>query len=85
VGTSSANSHETTLVHLGYPCGLKGLLHMLNATVIPTKVSYNFYFYFSRIVICILLEDEQNLGVGVLLNLKLCYFYLIFAQNKLLN
>ena len=39
VGISSANPHETLLVHLGEPSGLKGLLHTLNATVIPTKVS----------------------------------------------
>jgi len=39
VGISSANPHETLLVHLGEPRGLKGLSHMLNATVIPTKVS----------------------------------------------
>ena len=39
VGISSANPHETLLVHLGKPRGLKGLLHTLNATVIPTKVS----------------------------------------------
>ena len=39
VGISSANPHETLLVHLGWPRGLKGLLHTLNATVIPTKVS----------------------------------------------
>jgi len=39
VGISSANPHETSLVHLGKPSGLKGLLHTLNAIVIPTKVS----------------------------------------------
>ena len=39
VGISSANPHETLLVHLREPSGLKGLLHTLNATVIPTKVS----------------------------------------------
>ena len=39
VGISSANPHETLLVHLGEQSGLKGLLHTLNATVIPTKVS----------------------------------------------
>jgi len=52
VGISSANPHETSLVHLGEPSGLQGLLHMLNATVIPTKVSYvcrlAFFFYFAR-------------------------------------
>ena len=39
VGMSSANPHETSLVHLGEPRGLKGLLRTLNTTVIPTKVS----------------------------------------------
>ena len=39
VGISSANPHETLLVLLGEPSGLKGLLHTLNATVIATKVS----------------------------------------------
>lgn len=39
VGMSSGNPHETSLVLLGPPVGLKGLLHTLNATVIPTKVS----------------------------------------------
>jgi len=39
VGISSSNPYETSLVHLGEPRGLKGLLHKVNATVIPTKVS----------------------------------------------
>jgi len=39
MGISFANPHETSLVHLEEPSGLKGLLHTLNATVIPTKVS----------------------------------------------
>jgi len=39
VGISSADLHETSLVHLGEPSGLKDLLHMLNATVIPTIMS----------------------------------------------
>ena len=38
VGISSANPHETSLVHLGELSGLKGLLHTA-ATVIPTTVS----------------------------------------------
>ena len=46
MGISSANSHETSLVHLGEPSGLNSLLHMLNATVIPTKVSYVSRFVF---------------------------------------
>ena len=49
---------------LGEPSGLKGLLHALNVTVIPTKVSYvcSLAFYFLFLV---LLEDEQKIGVGV--------------------
>ena len=39
VGVFPVNPHETSLVHLGTPSGLKGLLHTLNATVIPKKVS----------------------------------------------
>jgi len=39
VGISFANPHETSLVHLGESSGLKGLLHTLNATVIPMKMS----------------------------------------------
>jgi len=39
VGISSTNPHKTLLVHLGEPSGLKSLLHTLNATVIPAKVS----------------------------------------------
>jgi len=39
MGISSTNTHETLLVHLTEPSGLKGLLHMLNATVITMKVS----------------------------------------------
>ena len=31
MGTSSANPYETSLVHLGEPWDLKGLLHRLNA------------------------------------------------------
>lgn len=38
VGRSTANPHETLLVHQGKPRGLKGLLHMLSATVMSTKV-----------------------------------------------
>ena len=37
---------------LGTPSGLKGLLHMLNATVIPTKVSQVFIFIFLFQVLC---------------------------------
>ena len=36
---SSAKPHKTLLTHLRESSGLKGLLHMLNTTVIPTKVS----------------------------------------------
>jgi len=39
VGIFFTNPHETSLNHLGEPKDLKGLLHMLNAIVIPTKVS----------------------------------------------
>ena len=52
VGISSANPHETSIIHLGELKGLKGWLHMSNAAVIPTKVS-------------ILLEDKQKIGVSV--------------------
>jgi len=37
---------------------------MLSATVIPTKVSSDFIF-FSRIFTFVLVEDVQNLSVGV--------------------
>jgi len=49
VGVFPRNPHETSLVHSGLPRGLKGLLHMLNAIVIPTKVCFSifFFFYFS--------------------------------------
>jgi len=39
VGISSTNTNETSLVQLGEQSGSKGLLHTLNATMIPTKVS----------------------------------------------
>ena len=39
VGISSVNPHETLLIHLRETRGLKALLHTLNASVIPTKVS----------------------------------------------
>jgi len=39
VGISSANPHDTSLVYSGKAGGLKGLLYMLNATLIFTKVS----------------------------------------------
>jgi len=39
VGISSANLYETSLVHLGEPRDLKGLLHTLNVIVIPATVS----------------------------------------------
>jgi len=37
VGISFANLHKTTLLHLGEPRGLKGLLYMLSATIISMK------------------------------------------------
>ena len=39
VGISSANRHENLLIQLEKPRGLKGLFHMLDATMVPTKVS----------------------------------------------
>jgi len=39
VGISSAKPHKTLLVHLEEARDLKGLLHTLNAIVIPTKES----------------------------------------------
>jgi len=39
VGISSTNPHEISLIHLREARDLKGLLHTLNATVIPIKVS----------------------------------------------
>jgi len=39
VGVSSTDPHKTSFVHLGKLRGLKGLLHTLNATMIPMKVS----------------------------------------------
>jgi len=51
VGISSTNSHEASLVHLNKPRRLKGLLQMLNATVIPMKVSKVLrliFLYFAR-------------------------------------
>ena len=51
MGISYANPHKTLLVHLGESRGLKGLLHILNAIVIPTKVSYVLklvFLYFAR-------------------------------------
>jgi len=45
--------------------------------------------FFFRIFNFILLEDEQNVGVRVLFNLKLHHFmpfyYLKFTQNKLVD
>ena len=52
----------TTLVHQGIPRVLKGMLYVLRAIVIPTKVStvsQAYFFYF------LLLEGYQNLVVGV--------------------
>jgi len=50
VGISSTNPHETSHVHLGELSGLTGLLHTLNATVIPMTVSQvlEFCFCFAR-------------------------------------
>ena len=49
------NPHETSLVLLGTPRGLKGLLHMLNAIISPMKADlclfcfdYVFYFCFAK-------------------------------------
>jgi len=35
----SANPHKTTLIYQGESSDLKGLLHILIVTMIPTKVS----------------------------------------------
>jgi len=51
VGVFPINPHETSLVHSGLPRGLKGLLHMLNAIVISTKVSFSIFFYFFVFVV----------------------------------
>ena len=62
MGISSANPHETSLIHLGDPSGLKSLLHTLNATVIPTGLGFRVLFF-------VLLENEQKLGVGVFVSM----------------
>ena len=58
------NPHETSLVLQGIPRGLKGLLHMLNATVSPTTVDLCFLF-----LLCffhfVLLRDQKNVSLGV--------------------
>jgi hypothetical protein len=38
VGSIFLNPHETSLVLLGMPKGLKGLLHMLNAIMFTTTM-----------------------------------------------
>jgi len=38
---------------------------VLSAIVIPTKSELGIFFSFSRIFSFVLLEDEQNLGMGV--------------------
>ena len=73
---------------LGEPSGLKGLLHTLNVTVIPTKVSYvcSLAFYFLFLV---LLEDEQKIGVGVfvrpLFDHILAHIWFFFLIHFMLN
>jgi len=61
VGTSCRNFHETTLLQLGKPKDLKGLLHMLSTTMNFYKGELGVSITFSFI----LFEDEQNLGVGL--------------------
>jgi hypothetical protein len=47
------NPHETPLVLYGNPKGLKGLLHMLNATVHPTKAGFIFDVFHFTFLLCI--------------------------------
>ena len=47
---------------------LKGLMHMLNASVIHMKVSQDFlfpisHFFLVSLVLFVLVEDEQSLGI----------------------
>jgi len=53
MGISSANPHETSLIHLDNRGGLKGLLHVLNATLILTTMSEVFSCF-----VFVSLEDE---------------------------
>ena len=47
VGVIFENPHETSLILLGAPRGLKGLLYTLNAIVSPTKVASLVYISIS--------------------------------------
>ena len=48
---------------LSMPRGLKGLFHMLNAIVSPTKA--DLCFLFLCVFIFVLLKDLQKVGLGV--------------------
>ena len=64
---------------LGLPRGLKGLLHMLNAIVTPTKRSIGLL---CRFFLFVFLEDEQKIGMGAF---DKCIFLHIFITYLLLE
>ena len=57
VGIIAGSPHETSLVLLGPPRGLKGLLHVLSAVVSPTKVAWLVFRLF-----CLLGTSKVQVG-----------------------
>ena len=68
---SYANTHETSLIHLGEPRGFVADAKC-NRDSYKTELDVWFSFYF------VLLEDEQKVGVGYLMNLYLTLFQPLF-------
>ena len=60
MGISSTNPHDTSLVHLGKPSGLKGLVAYAKCN----RDSYDSELDL-KILFFALLEDKQSLSVGV--------------------
>jgi len=65
VGISSANPHETSLVHLGETKYFKGLVAYAKCN----RDSYESELGIVWLLFLVLLEDEQKVGVGVFLRL----------------
>ncbi|GKB83695.1 hypothetical protein Tco_0950590 [Tanacetum coccineum] len=69
----SGNPHETSRP-LGPPSGLKGLLHTLNATVIPTKL----YRRMGKLPVMVDVAQRSRLGAW----LRACCLFILPSKSR---
>lgn len=84
VGVSFVNPDETSLVQLGEPIGLNGLLHTLNATMILTKVSYVLRLVFILFYLRTSKRSVWRYLLGYNLSYFMCLFHRVLAR-KIIN